>query len=190
VTYAPRKTAFEQRKRVASQRFFETPQFQKLEKIWNLKLRESGFADCEDTANTHGITYNPTDTRSPLPIESVQQYYRMVGLYSHHAPLECDVTHTILLLHSDGIPIRDIAQKTGLKKDRVHRRIAHHRDIMLNRAGDTHVIRRIDISRDAMGVLALAAPKRLERFVQISEIFERAEMKPASPTEKRGGEYE
>lgn len=140
--------------------------------------------DCEDTANPHGITYNPTDTRSPLPIDSVQAYYRMVGIYSHHAPVECDITFAILVLHSDGLPIRDIAQKTGIKKDRVHRRIAKHRDIMLNRAQESHVIKQVDISRDAINVLAIAAPKQLERFVQISEIFDRAEIKPACPTER------
>lgn len=191
MTYKARTTAYECRNREDTERFYETAEFKKLEKVWYSKLKETGFDDIEDTQNARGVTYDVINKPLAVTQESVFEYYRMVGIYAHNAAFETETAASIMLAHSDGMPIRDIAAKlNGYKKSSVHNEILKHKKVMLNGAGTSHVIDKACVSRDAIWILTVATKKNLERFMNISSLFDAAEIKPAAPTEQKGRDYE
>lgn len=94
----------------------KTPEFEKLQKEWYRKLKESGF---EDTESPSGLskrwypsaldpTRNVAGQSGHTRFDAITQYYRLAGQFSHDFTFKNEFQRGVWELHADGHSVRDI----------------------------------------------------------------------------------
>lgn len=119
-----------------------SPEFKKLKKEWDQKLKESGFEDIEFDENhlrKHDdyMFRNRLAKYGPTFFEAKQQYYRLAGQFLENHKFEDSDEKLIWQLHSDGVSGRDIVKelkKRGISpsyREHVDKVIHKFRELML-----------------------------------------------------------
>lgn len=116
------------------------PDLKALQKIWYKKLKDSGFVDIEDTNSPKEFlkTWHSSyfiSRYTPEAFERKQMYYRLCSHFLWAYPFESNLEREIWRMHSDGIPLREIAtqlrsKKIKLNKDNVNKIIVKLVQIM------------------------------------------------------------
>lgn len=100
--------------------FWKTKQFQALSKIWELKLKDSGFIDAEsrygniktrEAVSTYGKA-------TPLERETRQEYFRILGKLTNETKFKNELERLVMTLHSEGHTIKDIVERLHIARDR------------------------------------------------------------------------
>jgi hypothetical protein len=107
-------------------KFFQTPEFQKLNAKWKKKLAKDGFEDIEyDEDHLKQSASNAFSSKEKgrcyqdkqVYFESRAEYYRLAGQFLHDHPFENAYERHVWELHSEGISMVDIV--AALKKKRI-----------------------------------------------------------------------
>jgi hypothetical protein len=119
-------------------KFFETKEFQKLNRQWKKKLKASGFKDIE--RNEHRLSmysYEVFDAYDPL----TEDYYNKALNFLQSHTFQSDLDRFIWSLHANGRSVREISSELEsstiygpLSKSSVHERITKLEAQMLKRA--------------------------------------------------------
>jgi hypothetical protein len=108
--------------------FWKTQSFHQHHRLWERKLKENGFEDCEIERKGERFlkqySHNCYRQASPLERETRLNYYCLIGRLANSITNERD--KLILTLHSEGLTNQAILKLTGIK----------HRNTI------THIIRR------------------------------------------------
>lgn len=97
---------------MSSKKFWDSEEFQKLNKKWQRKLEKSGFEDIEQpdgnlkkwSASYARIRYKKTSAAAK------ETYYRYAGQFNYDYTFINPVDRLIWQYHSEGVSIRDIAK--------------------------------------------------------------------------------
>lgn len=102
---------------------FQTQEFLTLKKEWDAKLKLSGFNDVEKTKQNINLN---TSNASVIDIENVSEYFDRAIHYAHNHKFKKPSHKKIMLLHSQGLSIREISKKVGLAKSYIGRIVSFH----------------------------------------------------------------
>ncbi len=117
--------------------------YEALRRLWYRKLADSGFEDTEDLDGNLktwiGHSRLPIeDTMQPITSEtsytskvwkeSQAEYYRLASQYLHDKYFPSEVHKLIWKLHAKGFTFRQIAQRTGMTKNKIQYRIEGMRE--------------------------------------------------------------
>lgn len=96
---------------------FDSPEFKKLQKIWNKKLTDSGFQDAEqpDGMLKEWSTRFRTHHADPSLYEAKEEYFRRAGQFLHSHAFEDKDSKRVWSMHAQGVSNRDIAKKLKVK---------------------------------------------------------------------------
>ena len=109
-------------------KFYETPEFMKLNEQWSKKLEKSGFEDAEEFNSPRELLKSWHDKRfaakySVDTLDETRDYYLAAGNLLNTFTFKNNRDRKIWTMHSEGIPERRIADKLGVTCWRVRRLI-------------------------------------------------------------------
>lgn len=108
-----------------------------LEKIWNKKLKDSGFIDIEDTNSPLRLLKKWHSNYfyrnySPEVFEARYDYFRITSQFLHYHSFESQLERQVFELHTEGLSYREIGAKMGINKDKVNKIVGKLIEIMKN----------------------------------------------------------
>lgn len=108
------------------QKFYETKQFEKLQKKWYAKIKTKGFEDIEhdeDHLKQYSINFtkNVESWRSPAVVDAKVAYYSMARKFYSEYPFKDKYDRSVFGYHVEGLGVRRIAKKIRSYRDKVHR---------------------------------------------------------------------
>lgn len=102
-------------------KFWQTQKFKDLQRIWEFKLKDSGFKDVEDECKrlrqNSGNSYR---TKELTFIEAKQRYYELLGQWQHEMNFRDYVERLIMERRANGIRIIDISLELKELGERHH----------------------------------------------------------------------
>lgn len=112
-------------------------ELQKLKKLWDKKLKASGFIDIEEQGYSDPLLidwdshyYKCRYTKETF--ESKQYYYQQASLFLESYEFESNREKKIWSMHSEGLPLREIAKKIRTTLYQVHKTVRQTSKIMLS----------------------------------------------------------
>jgi hypothetical protein len=102
-------------------KYWETPEFKKLNSKWYDKLAESGFKDVE--TEDHSVR---TDTAHFEDMDAVRTYYNKVSEYLHTGDFASPLEKAAWFVYSEGYSIREIARTLNRGRTSIERVIKAH----------------------------------------------------------------
>jgi len=89
-------------------KFWQSPAFKELKRIWEERLRESGFIDAEKNGDLMQNSSNAYRTKNEVVIEGKRRYYELLGQCCHDETFTDEVDAYVMFQRSQGVPIKDI----------------------------------------------------------------------------------
>ena len=113
-----------------------TGQFFELQRLWYSKLRDEGFSDIEkpDCAMPSLMTWHHAYFQKRYTVrqfKNKQRYYELAAQFAFDHRFESDRDRQIWILHSEGLPVRRIAERLNLKVCQAHKNIVSLRKLMM-----------------------------------------------------------
>lgn len=97
--------------RQKTRKFWQTSQFKSLQKVWEQKLRDSGFKDAEADGKLRQNAANSYRTKELAVIESKQSYYEVLGQKYHEEQFKDQVDAYVIERRSQGVSLIQIRQE-------------------------------------------------------------------------------
>lgn len=116
-----------------------TKQFSKLKKIWDKKLKDSGFQDIEgdhDIVITSGVLSARRffERNTYDSFRNKERYYQLAGHFLHEHNFQTYLDKEIWRLHSEGLSYRDISEQIKvLKKTQICKVVKTLKEQMLKK---------------------------------------------------------
>ena len=105
-----------------SKKFWQTEKFKRIERIWEEKLRESGFIDVENgNGKLKQNAANSYRTNISQVIESKQRYFELLGHIAHEEQFRDEVERIVMQRRSEGATIKEISLELSAQGHRSHR---------------------------------------------------------------------
>jgi hypothetical protein len=109
-------------------KFYETPEFMKLNEKWNKKLEKAGFEDIEEFNSPKELLKAWHNTRFAAKytlnmFDETREYYLAAANLLNTFTFKNHRDRKIWTMHSEGIPERHIAQKLNITDWRVRKLI-------------------------------------------------------------------
>lgn len=122
---------------MADKKYWETPEFKKLNKEWREKLESAGFDDQED--EKENLKQKDERTIAFQNRDKIQNFYLKLDSYLTHNTEIPERDRKILELYSQGVKVKGkggIVEQVGLSRDPVYQVIWKYKKILLNHSVD------------------------------------------------------
>lgn len=106
------------------QKFWQTQKFKELQRIWEERLRASGFIDAESNGKLRQNAFNSYRTQIHTVIENKQRYFELLGHWHHQEEFNNDIEKYIMERRSEGISIKQIGIELKAAGKRISNRVS------------------------------------------------------------------
>ena len=111
-------------------KFYETPEFKKLNATWKKKLEKSGFEDKEQDENRMKNWDSSVQLRyDHHKFESIEEYYRQAGWFLNEHEFPSKWHQKIWEMHANGATIEETSRVMKSCKFKVHNKTAIYREL-------------------------------------------------------------